>query len=55
MDISKCSGYSCPIRNKCYRFTALASEHQSYINPPGKWVGRKFECDFFLDIKKWRV
>lgn len=54
-DISKCSGYDCPIRNKCFRFTALANESwQTYISPPGKYIGRKFVCDFFVDNKPFK-
>jgi len=49
-DISMCNGYDCPKRNKCYRFTARPDEYwQSYMNPPGKWIGRQFECEFFID------
>lgn len=59
--ISKCSGYDCPIRNTCYRFTSLSNEDwQSYIQPPGKWIGRKYTCKFFVDNKplkseRWTV
>ena len=54
-DISLCNGYDCPRRNTCYRFTALPSKYeQSYINPPGKWIGRKFSCDFFIDNKPFK-
>ena len=53
-DISKCNGFDCPLRNKCYRFTAIANEHwQSYMNPPGKWIGRKFECEYYIDNKPY--
>lgn len=51
-DISKCSGYDCPKRNSCFRYTSFANENwQSYINPPGKWIGHQFKCDFFVDNK----
>lgn len=35
-DISMCDGGSCPLRKRCYRFTAKPSEfRQSYFcNPP---------------------
>ena len=29
-DISKCSNVSCPIRKKCYRFTAKSSTYQTF-------------------------
>jgi hypothetical protein len=30
-DISKCTGVNCPAREACYRYTAEASEYQSYL------------------------
>jgi len=31
-DISKCKGLNCPLKLKCYRYTAKADEHwQSYL------------------------
>lgn len=37
-DITMCSGEGCPVKEKCYRFTAKPSEYwQSYfIDPPIK-------------------
>lgn len=36
-DISKCHGHSegtvCRVREQCYRFTAKASDYQSYVEP----------------------
>lgn len=29
-DITKCLNEDCPIKEKCYRWTAIASEWQSY-------------------------
>ena len=52
MDISKCNGHDCPIRPTCYRYTVISNpDWQSYMNPPGKWIGRQFKCDFFVDNK----
>jgi hypothetical protein len=38
MDISKCSGKDCPIKENCYRFTAKSDDvYQSYfVEPPIK-------------------
>jgi hypothetical protein len=34
-DITKCKGEGCPLKESCYRFTAEASEYQSYfLTPP---------------------
>jgi len=32
VDISKCAGNSCPLKNSCYRYLAVSSEYwQSWI------------------------
>ncbi len=38
MDITKCKGDGCPLKDKCFRHTAPANEYwQSYfVNPPYK-------------------
>jgi hypothetical protein len=48
-DISKCYGEGCPVKNKCYRFTAVASEvWQSYFaEVPGKTEDGKFTCEMY--------
>lgn len=36
-DIAMCSGDGCPLKEKCYRFTAKPSDYQSYfLDPPIK-------------------
>lgn len=45
-DISKCSGNGCDLREECYRFTAPASQRQSFIVPPA--VGE--ECTYRLPV-----
>jgi hypothetical protein len=43
-DIAKCWGRECPVKEKCFRFTAKPSERQTYFaNPPM----RDGKCDFF--------
>jgi len=43
-DITKCPGYDCPFKEKCYRFTAEPSEYQSYfLEPPIK----EGKCDMY--------
>jgi hypothetical protein len=47
-DISMCSGKDCPLKKKCYRYTAPQSDYQSWFNnPPIK----DNECDYFWDNK----
>lgn len=48
-DISKCKGDKCPYdKKKCYRYTAPASEWQSYIFP----LIENNTCMYFWDIEK---
>jgi len=48
-DITMCPGTSCPVKEKCYRFTATKSEFmQSYFfEAPGKTEDDKFTCEMF--------
>lgn len=47
MDITKCKGETCPLKDRCYRYTAKACEHQSYfIKEPYKIKNNKFKCDY---------
>lgn len=51
-DISMCSGDGCPIKEKCYRFTAKPDEYlQSYIQPPYK----DGKCEMFWPINTERL
>ena len=43
-DITKCKGTNCPLKEKCYRFTATESYYQSYfVEVPFK----DNECEMF--------
>jgi len=43
-DITMCSGDGCPKKQSCYRYTAKASDYQSFfMNPPIK----DGECDHY--------
>ena len=48
-DISKCDGKNCPLKEKCYRFTATSDKYgQSYFSePPFTIVEEKFNCNYF--------
>lgn len=51
-DISKCEGVDCSIKEKCYRYTATASEYrQSYMMPPKK--GK--DCEYYWDNKQRKL
>lgn len=47
MDISKCSGEGCPIKDRCYRYTSKAGTRQFYIQPPFKIEDGKFTCEMY--------
>lgn len=47
-DITKCVNGACPVRNKCYRFTAPHDEvYQAVELFDFKVVERKVHCEFF--------
>jgi len=49
-DISKCCGEGCPIKERCYRFTAPTNpDSQSVISPPGEYQINGFICTMFYD------
>lgn len=37
-DITMCTGENCPVKDKCYRFTAVKCEYMQayFLNPPIK-------------------
>ena len=49
MDLALCRNESCPSRGHCFRFTALASEHQVYacftVRP------KEDRCDYYIPNK----
>ena len=47
-DIIKCNNEDCKLKDKCYRFTAPASNYQSYFSENPDKDG---ECDRFWDNK----
>ncbi len=49
MDITKCSGNDCPIKDKCYRYTCKTDEYwQSFFSDtPFEIIDNKFTCDMF--------
>lgn len=46
VDIAKCSGVNCPIRDRCNRFSQYSSNHD-IINHPYKIENGVFSCDLF--------
>jgi hypothetical protein len=48
-DITKCPGNDCLHKQSCYRFTAKASDYQSYfLTPP---VDKDGKCDHYWGEK----
>ena len=50
-DISMCPGTECPVKEKCYRFTATASEFmQSYFfEPPFEIKDGVVTCEMYWE------
>lgn len=47
-DITMCRDQNCPVKEKCYRFTANPGMMQSYfLDIPGKIEDGKFTCDMY--------
>ena len=44
MDITKCKGDGCPVKERCYRFTAKADVYQSYFVDVPLKDGKCDEC-----------
>lgn len=58
LDITKCTGEGCPIKNQCYRFTAEGNPlYQSWlVEIPGKWhediLNKEvWECNMFWGVE----
>lgn len=47
-DISKCNREDCPKKDKCYRYTCEADDHQSY----SEFKGGE-DCDGFWENKNY--
>ena len=50
-DITKCSGEDCPKKQSCYRYTAKASDYQSYFMTPPIKDG---QCDHYWDNENYK-
>ncbi len=49
-DITKCTGEKCPLKARCYRFTAPADEYmQAYFGAPPIKDGK---CEHFWEFGK---
>lgn len=51
-DITKCVAKDCPLKDKCYRFTAKDGHWQSYSNYESDLNEDKTECKSFYKISK---
>ena len=48
MDITKCKGLDCPIKEHCYRYTSKADEYQSwFVDNPFEITNGDFKCDMY--------
>lgn len=44
-DITKCGNENCPLKQKCYRWTAKDSTVQSYTKFNPVYIKRKWTCE----------
>lgn len=52
MDITKCSGLDCPIKNSCKRFTCVADKWQSwFVEMPCEVWEDWFYCEQYWETK----
>jgi hypothetical protein len=56
MDITKCNNHNCPLKDKCFRFTAPSGDRQSWFTePPCKITDNSFYCDMFWGEEQKQV
>lgn len=53
-DITMCSGQDCPMRDRCYRFTAPKNDWRQsfFFNPP---IKEDKTCDHFWDNQEYTL
>jgi hypothetical protein len=49
MDISKCKGKDCPLKETCYRYTAESSDYQAYFTEIPYDITTN-SCDYHMAI-----
>lgn len=54
-DITKCVNETCPLKEKCYRYTALSDEYQSVAKFEYQEFQGKVMCDWFWDNKGYKL
>lgn len=50
-DITMCENKDCPLKQSCYRYTAIPSRYQSYANFAPDLLSGK--CEDFWPIQRW--
>lgn len=48
-DISKCGNEECPVKERCYRYTAPVGEYQSWLFINSDKLKKGEECEMFWD------
>lgn len=53
-DITMCSGQDCPLKERCYRFTAPKNDWRQsfFVNPP---IKEDKTCDQFWDNQEYTL
>lgn len=50
-DITKCEGFDCKNKSKCYRYTSIPSMYQSYFTSTP--MNDDGTCDYFIKTKTY--
>jgi hypothetical protein len=50
-DICKCKGFSCPLKNTCYRYLARPSQLQSYFAEQPTINENTNRCDHYWEVR----
>ncbi len=54
-DITMCPGEECPLKEKCYRFTAHPNEFRQSFFTGIPYNEDKEECEYFWDNKEYKI
>lgn len=49
LDYSKCTGFDCPIKEKCWRYVKPSSRFQSWLNPDPEG---SVSCMLYIPMEK---
>ena len=51
MDISKCAGINCPLKEKCFRYLADSDEYRQAYLQVAPYDEKTKSCEMFWEVK----